>query len=312
MQDLVISDYSVLIVEDIVENQVLLKAFCDEIGIPCEIANNGKEALEILEQQHFSIYIVDLMMQVMDGKTFITMVKKKYPDAIILVQTALDSPSTIIEIMKLGIFDYIIKPLVFEPFTQISDSSLSNRGGSGLGLTISRSLANLMGGSIRVESLEGVGSTFHFLVQLQKKIGPLEVKPLHEKERSLWSGPVLNILLAEDDPVNAGLIKTFLGNMGHAITIAENGKVALDSLQSNAFDVALMDIQMPVMSGTDVLSVIREQEKMTGKHLTMIAFTANAFVGDKEKYLKMGFDGYLSKPFRTNELIDEVRRVIPT
>ena len=100
--------------------------------------------------------------------------------------------------------------------------------------------------------------------------------------------------------------------MGHAVTIAENGKVALDALKENTFDMALMDIQMPVMNGTDMLSVIREQEKMTGKHLIMIALTANALVGDKEKYLKMGFDGYLSKPFRTNELIGEMVRLVPT
>ena len=200
---------------------------------------------------------------------------------------------------------------IFEPFAQILDPRRPDCSGSGLGLAISRSLAGLMGGSIRVESQEGVGSTFHLLVPLQMKTGNLSDKPLTERESSLWSGPALTILLAEDDAVNADLIKTFLENMGHTVTIAENGKVALDSLQSNAFDVALMDIQMPVMNGTDVLTVIREQEKTTGKHLIMIALTANALVGEKEKYLKMGFDGYLSKPFRTNELIDEMVRLVP-
>jgi len=199
---------------------------------------------------------------------------------------------------------------IFEPFAQGFDPRRPDCGGSGLGLAISRSLAGLMGGSIRVESQEGVGSTLHLLVPLQMKTGTLSDKPLTERESSLWSGPALTILLAEDDAVNADLIKTFLENMGHAVTIAENGKVALDSLQSNAFDVALMDIQMPVMNGTDVLTVIREQEKTTGKHLIMIALTANALVGEKEKYLKLGFDGYLSKPFRTNELIDEMVRLV--
>ena len=200
---------------------------------------------------------------------------------------------------------------IFEPFAQILDSRPPNCGGSGLGLAISRSLAGLMGGSIRVESQEGVGSTFHLLVPLQMKKGNLSDNHLTKRESPLWSGPVLNLLLAEDDPVNADLIKIFLENMGHAVTIAENGKVALDTLKANTFDMALMDIRMPVMNGTDVLNVIREQEKMTGKHLIMIALTANTLVGDKEKYLKMGFDGYLSKPFRTNELIDEMVRLVP-
>lgn len=200
---------------------------------------------------------------------------------------------------------------IFEPFAQILDPSLPNCVGSGLGLTISRSLAGLMGGSIRVESREGVGSTFHLLVPLQSKVGSLSDKTLTERESSLWSDPVLNILLAEDNPVNADFIKTVLKNMGHVVTVAENGKVALDTLHANTFDVVLMDIQMPVVNGTDALSVIREQEKMTGNHLIVIAMTAYALVGDKEKYLKMGFDGYLSKPFRTNELIDEMARIVP-
>ena len=201
---------------------------------------------------------------------------------------------------------------IFEPFAQILDSSRPKREGSGLGLTISKSLAGLMGGSIRVESQEGVGSTFHFFVPLQRDISPLSGKSLTEREPSVWSTPVLNILLAEDNPVNADFIKTVLKNMGHAVTIAENGKIALDTLKANTFDIALMDIQMPVMNGTDVLSAIREHEKTTGEHLIVIALTAYALVGDKEKYLKMGFDGYLSKPFKTNELINEMVRIVPT
>jgi len=201
---------------------------------------------------------------------------------------------------------------IFEPFAQILNPSRPNCVGSGLGLTISRSLAGLMGGSIRVESREGIGSTFHLLVPLQSKGNNLSDKALTEKESPLWSDPVLNILLTEDNPVNADFIKTVLKNMGHVVTVAENGKVALDTLNAKTFDVALMDIQMPVMNGTDALSVIREQEKITGNHLIVIALTAYALVGDKEKYLKMGFDGYLSKPFRTNELIDEMVRVVPT
>jgi len=200
---------------------------------------------------------------------------------------------------------------IFEPFAQILNPSLP-RVGSGLGLTISRSLAGLMGGSIGVESREGVGSTFHLFIPLQSKGDSLPDKALTERESSLWSDPILNILLAEDNPVNADFIKTVLKNMGHVVTVAENGKVALDTLKANTFDVVLMDIQMPVMNGTDALSVIREQEKTTGNHLIVIALTAYAIVGDKEKYLKMGFDGYLSKPFRTNELIDEMVRVVST
>jgi PAS domain S-box-containing protein len=200
---------------------------------------------------------------------------------------------------------------IFEPFVQVINPKNPNYGGSGLGLTISRSLAGLMGGSIRVESREGVGSTFHLLVPLKRKKDSLSKKPLPEKELTLWSGPILKVLLAEDNPVNSHFIKTVLVNMGHTVAVAENGKVALDTLKANTFDLALIDIQMPVMNGPDLLSLIREMEQFSGKRLIVIALTAYALIGDKEKYLDMGFDGYLSKPFKTKDLIVEMTRVVP-
>jgi signal transduction histidine kinase/ActR/RegA family two-component response regulator len=201
---------------------------------------------------------------------------------------------------------------IFEPFVQALGSRTHKYGGSGLGLTISQTLAGLMGGTIRVQSQEGVGSTFHLLIPLQRKNDNLSGKPLPERKPSLWSGPALNILLAEDNPVNSLFIKTVLENMGHAVTVAENGKVALDTLKTNNFDLVLMDIQMPLMNGVDVLRVIRELEKQSGKHLTVIALTAYALIGDKENYLNMGFDGYLSKPLKTKDLVDELVRVVPS
>ena len=98
--------------------------------------------------------------------------------------------------------------------------------------------------------------------------------------------------------------------MGHEVTVAENGQVALDTLNAKTFDLALMDIQMPVMTGQDVLHVIRELEKITGKRLLVIALTAYALIGDQEKYLNMGFDGYLSKPFKARELVKQLVRVV--
>jgi CheY-like chemotaxis protein len=199
---------------------------------------------------------------------------------------------------------------IFEPFFQGLGHRSPKYGGSGLGLTISRSLADLMGGSIRLESQEGVGSSFHLLVPLKSYAGNLLKTPLPEKEISLWRGPALKILLAEDNPLNSHFIKTVLENMGHTVTVAENGKVALDSLMANTFDLILMDIHMPVMNGKDLLNVIREMEQLSGKHLAVIALTAYALIGDKEKYLDMGFDGYLSKPFKTKDLMDEMLRIV--
>jgi PAS domain S-box-containing protein len=199
---------------------------------------------------------------------------------------------------------------IFEPFSQALPPDSNNYGGSGLGLTISRSLAALMGGTVSVESREGAGSTFHLLLPLQRESRSSTEESLAECEPLSWSGPSLNILLAEDNPINSQFIKTVLENMGHAVKLAENGKVALDLLKVNSFDLALVDIQMPVMNGNDVLDVVRELEQLSGEHLTVIALTAYALIGDKERYVKRGFDGYLSKPLKVERLVEELMRVV--
>ena len=200
---------------------------------------------------------------------------------------------------------------VFQPFVQAFDANSHQYSGSGLGLSISRSLAGLMGGTVELESQEGSGSTFHLLLPLQKKIGDISEKPLPGIEPISGSVPALNILLAEDNQINIQFIKTVLENLGHRVMTAENGKVALDHLHTNIFDLVLMDIQMPVINGIDALKTLRELEQPSGNHLTVIALTAYALMGDREKYLKMGFDGYLRKPFTTRELVNELVRVVP-
>ena len=200
---------------------------------------------------------------------------------------------------------------IFQPFVQAFDANSHQYSGSGLGLSISRSLAGLMGGTVELESQEGSGSTFHLLIPLQKKIDDISEKPLPGIEPISGSVPALNILLAEDNQINIQFIKTVLENLGHRVMTAENGKVALDHLNTNVFDLVLMDIQMPVINGIDALKTLRELEQSSGNHLTVIALTAYALMGDREKYLKMGFDGYLRKPFTIRELVNELVRVVP-
>lgn len=196
---------------------------------------------------------------------------------------------------------------IFEPFVQ---GGTHNHRGAGLGLSISRSLAGLMGGTIRLESQPESGSTFQLLLPLKSKDANLPEKNLPNAEPLRWSGPALKILLAEDNLINSQFMKTALKNMGHVVTHAENGKVALDTLKANKFELVLMDIEMPVMNGVDALRAIRHLEKTSGKSMAVIAMTAYALMGDKEKYLKMDFDGYLSKPFTTKGLVDELARVV--
>ncbi|GBF48983.1 response regulator receiver domain protein [Leptospira ryugenii] len=119
--------FPVLIIEDREENQILLSGLCEEINVQSKVAANGQIALELIARETFSVFIVDLMMPVMDGKSFIKELKKIHPDAVILVQTAIDSSDEIIEIMKLGVYDYLIKPLQIELFKVVLEKALEYR-----------------------------------------------------------------------------------------------------------------------------------------------------------------------------------------
>ena len=119
----------------------------------------------------------------------------------------------------------------------------------------------------------------------------------------------LRILLAEDNPVNQKVTVALLERKGHTVEVAENGRLAVDALAGEKFDVVLMDIQMPVLDGLDATAEIRDREKETGTHTPLIALTANAMKGDRERCLQGGLDAYIAKPLRPAELfrtIDEV------
>jgi CheY-like chemotaxis protein len=119
----------------------------------------------------------------------------------------------------------------------------------------------------------------------------------------------LRVLLAEDNVVNQRLAASLLGRRGHKVTIAANGREALDALERNAFDVVLMDVQMPEMGGFEATAAIRERERTTGGHLPVIAMTAHAMKGDRERCLAAGMDEYLTKPLDSRKLCDLVERM---
>lgn len=122
----------------------------------------------------------------------------------------------------------------------------------------------------------------------------------------------LRVLLAEDNPVNQRVAANMLQKRGHSVQIAENGKVALELLEQGTFDVVLMDIQMPEMSGLDATAAIREREKVTGSHIPIIAMTAHAMQGDRERCMAAGMDGYVSKPVRSAELFATIETHVRT
>jgi CheY-like chemotaxis protein len=121
----------------------------------------------------------------------------------------------------------------------------------------------------------------------------------------------LRILLAEDNAVNQLLATRLLVKRGHRVTVVANGREALEALEKDTFDLALMDVQMPELNGFEATAVIREKEKTSGNHLTVIAMTAHAMAGDRERCLKAGMDDYIAKPIRTQELTELLGRHSP-
>jgi CheY-like chemotaxis protein len=122
--------------------------------------------------------------------------------------------------------------------------------------------------------------------------------------------PTLRILLAEDNPVNQRLAQLMLEKAGHVVVIASNGAEAVEHVRNEAFDIVLMDIHMPVMDGLEATRAIRKQEQQSGKKVPIVALTAYAMTGDRERFLREGMDGYVSKPIRPAELFECLRSQI--
>jgi signal transduction histidine kinase/CheY-like chemotaxis protein len=194
---------------------------------------------------------------------------------------------------------------IFEAFTQADGSTTRSYGGTGLGLTISRRLVEMMGGRLWLDSASGRGAIFHFTVRLE--VRPGATAPAIERDNA--AAGALRILLAEDNAVNRVLATRLLEKEGHHVHAAVDGAAAIAALVREPFDLALMDLQMPDMDGFAATGIIRERERASGAHLPIIALTANAMVGDRERCLAAGMDGYLSKPIDIARLLAEIHRV---
>jgi signal transduction histidine kinase/ActR/RegA family two-component response regulator len=191
---------------------------------------------------------------------------------------------------------------IFDSFAQADASTTRKFGGTGLGLSIASQLTRLMGGRIWVESQVGVGSSFHVEIpfQLLPANEPVVLQiPVSTKAADVSS---LRVLLAEDNAVNALLASVLLKKVGHQVTHVVNGRLALDALALNEFDLILMDGQMPDMDGLEATAEIRRLEVRTGRHIAIVAFTAHAMAEDRKRFLDAGADGYLTKPFSAEQL----------
>jgi two-component system, sensor histidine kinase and response regulator len=262
----------VLVVDDNRTNRRILEGMLGRWEMQSTLVEDGQEALDQLSAarasgQPFRLILTDMHMPKMDGFKFIEHIRQKpeLATATIMMLTSAGHRGDAARCHDLGVAAYLLKP--------IRQSELREAIGRVLG-------AREQEGAI-----------------------PLITRfSLHDARDPSAS---LHVLLAEDNAVNQRLAVRLLEKRGHRVTVAGNGREALDALQKESFDLVFMDVQMPEMDGLEATGAIREKEKRTGSHQPVIALTAHAMKGDREKCLAAGMDGYLTKPIRPQEL-DEI------
>ncbi len=200
---------------------------------------------------------------------------------------------------------------IFSKFTQADTSSTRRFGGTGIGLAISKTLIEKMGGTLDVNSIYGCGSCFTITVPMQCNIAgwPEPQLPLEQPPQRTGNGA--HILIVDDYPPNIALVSFLLDEIGCTFSIAENGEDAVRQTENRKFDLILMDVQMPVMDGLKATRIIREREKQrkSGKS-NIIGMTAHALKGDRERCFGAGMNEYISKPFTPEELQKKVTRFV--
>lgn len=200
--------------------------------------------------------------------------------------------------------------IIFDPFTQASSDTTRKYGGTGLGLSICKNLVEMQGGNLRVESMEGVGTTFSFTIPYENGT---TVTIRKEETPVVFDKGIFNfkkVLMAEDVIVNQFLARVILESEGFVVDIANNGKEALTLLNQNDYDLILMDIQMPEMDGVTTSRLIRQLKDPQKASLPIIALTANALVGNDKEYFEAGMNACITKPFTQDKLFEVLNKIL--
>jgi len=202
---------------------------------------------------------------------------------------------------------------IFSSFTQANSNTTRKFGGTGLGLTISKDLIELQGGELKVDSAEGIGSSFKFSlvyeIDAEEKEVDFNDSGKKEQERLIEIGEI-NILLVEDHDINQMLAIKVLKDWNFNVDLAENGLEAVAMVKKNDYDIVLMDISMPIMDGYTATKRIRDTLPSPKNNIPIVAMTASALIGENEKCFKAGMNDYVPKPFDTDLLLKKIEKNI--
>jgi len=207
-----------------------------------------------------------------------------------------------------------ILPRLFDKFVQADSSTTRRFGGSGLGLAICRELSALMGGSIKVQSREGRGSTFTVLVSLPREETPVDVHYVDDDTASVEQpadSSCLRVLAADDNPTNQKVVEAVLAPLNAEVVLVSDGAACVEAWKAAKFDIVLMDIHMPGMDGVEAARAIRALEASEGRQRTpIVAVTANALAHQVEGYLAAGMDGHVAKPIEVTKLYAAIEQAV--
>ncbi|WP_316822392.1 response regulator [Pedobacter gandavensis] len=202
---------------------------------------------------------------------------------------------------------------VFDFFEQVTNDTSRRYAGTGLGLSIVKRLVELQGGEIALDSVVGRGSDFHFRMEFGKVTDEIKRQTISSRSKFeptvLQHGRGIKVLIVEDNPINQLLVIKLLDNQGYEITVAENGRIALEQYEKQSFDIILMDLQMPELDGYETTRIIRKMEGDKGD-IPIVAMTAHTIKGELEKCINIGMNDYISKPFNASELYQKIEKII--